>query len=211
MLSAILSSHFFWAAKFEQRFADDLWGGITVGFVGVEQFFDDEIDVTEEEEAWDPLTLLPVDDPNRINRFELITGIIAAMIGIGIFVWVIAPDGVLGWLVAEDFRPNIAWLVASTCIDLAVKLAVLWNGRWDRPTRWLEIGADVFGLHVIYRIVSSPEISTIAGVTIGLKVAFTIALIAACIGLIIKLVRLLWNMQFGQTWRWHVTFSNKTA
>jgi hypothetical protein len=119
---------------------------------------------------WDPLQLPPVEDPDRIDRFEIVAGIFFAalfIIALNFFYdWIGVIDltgddrGVIT-LLAPEFRQHVPWLSASFALDALLKLVVLAQGRWNRGTRLVQLATEGFGIFVLYRILVSDVIAVV--------------------------------------------------
>ncbi|MCA9900342.1 MAG: hypothetical protein H6654_06210 [Ardenticatenaceae bacterium] len=156
-------------------------------------------------EVWDPFTLPPVKDPNRIKRAELIVGI---FFGLLFLVWLNVFSGWLSganfgeegtgvWvLVTPEFMRLVPLFSASLLLDVGLKTAVLIQGRWNRITRTVELGTTLFGLFVAYRIFSLEQISTVPFFTTMVKIGLAVALVIGSIEMIGKLIRLLFGRPF---------------
>ena len=166
-------------------------GIITAIFAGLERIdWGNELASEFEQDSadWDPYQLPAIEDTSRINRFELIAGIVFSAIFIVIFnffyeiigyVDLSADDLRIQPFFSPEFRQFIPWLTAVWAIDALVKLMVIVNGRWTRLTRGFEILAQGLSLFVLYRIFQSPAITVIqevSGITyaiIGLVIVVT--------------------------------------
>ncbi|RPI28217.1 MAG: hypothetical protein EHM61_05900 [Acidobacteria bacterium] len=113
-------------------------------------------------ETWDPLSLPPVDDPQRASRIGSTVRlyfVIALMILFNLF-----PQWLGIYLVTSGQDPrfvsldqlgihlpmlalNVWWLFA-----LLQNLLLLQKGRWTWPTRWLQFGLGIFGAAILYQI-----------------------------------------------------------
>lgn len=113
-------------------------------------------------DAWDPLSLPPVDDPfqaSRIGATVRIYFVVALLILFNLF-----PEWLGIYLVASGHEArlvslhelgirlpmlalNIWWLIA-----LLQNLLLLKQGRWTLPIRWLQFGLGVFGAAIVYQI-----------------------------------------------------------
>ncbi len=181
-------------------------GIVTLIFAIIERVAGDTLELTDKKaKTWDPFTLPPVKDTDRINRSELLVGIFFTIVflswlnffpnwfggaefgdnGSGIFV-----------LVTAEFLQQIPWFTASLVLDLVLKTTVVIQGRWNRVTRWLELAASGFGLYVTYRVFSLEEISTVPFFTTGAKAVLAIILLVGAIEIIGKSVRLLMGRPF---------------
>lgn len=144
-------------------------GIITLVFAGLQWAGVEDKAWQEKDTAeWDPYQLPPVEDPDRINRFEILAGIFFSVFFIILFnffyEWVgfidlAGPErGVIPFFSAE-FGQFIPWLTASWALDSLLKIVVLVQGRWNRGTRVAELGTAAFGLYVLYLIYNSGTIT----------------------------------------------------
>ena len=181
-------------------------GIVTLIFAIIERTAGDSLTLPEKKaKEWDPFALPPVKDPDRIKRGELIAGI---FFGLLFLVWLnFFPDwlGVINigdegsgiWmLVTAEFLALIPWFSASLLLDVLLKTAVLLQGRWNRVTRWIEVGTSLFGLYVGNLVFSLEEISTVPFLTTMAKVGLAIGLFIGTIELVGKLIRLLLGRPF---------------
>jgi hypothetical protein len=179
-------------------------GLITVVFAVVERVEGDELGIeTKKATDWDPYQLPPVKDPDRINRFEMIVGIIFAALFIVAFNFFFEVIGFIDFtgedrgvipLLAGEFRQHVPWLTASWILDSLLKVAVLARGRWLRQTRWLQVAVDSFGIFVLFRIFISTTISVVPFFT---TIAKGIILLIMIIG-VLEILGLLYRLLFGR-------------
>jgi hypothetical protein len=72
-----------------------------------------------------------------------------------------------------------------------LKTAVMLQGRWYRPTRWLELLVDAFGLYVMVRFFILEAIIVVPFFNVIAKIVIAIILIVGLVELVVKLFRLL--------------------
>lgn len=161
-------------------------------------------------EDWDPYKLPKVEDPDRIKYGELIAGIVFTILAIILFnvfphwIGIItfsggADDPVVFPLLAPEFAVHIPWLTMDWTAEIVLRLIVLGQGRWQKPTRWLEFGLGLFGMYVAYRIVTGGPITTMDWLTTFVRVALWIGFFAGGFEAIGRLFRLLWGRPFLTT------------
>lgn len=131
-------------------------------------------------EAWDPLSLPPVDDPfqaSRIGATVRIYFVVALMILFNLFpqwlgVYFVASGQETRFVSLHELgirlpilALNIWWLIA-----LLQNLLLLKKGRWTFSIRWLQFGLGIFGATIVYQIMrataetfSQAEFSTAIG------------------------------------------------
>ncbi len=183
-------------------------GGITIVFAAIERLAGDSLKIPDPETAdWDPNKLPPIKDPDRINRGELLVEVVITFLFIAWLTsatnWVSGtPVGAEGsgiWiLISPEFVQFIPWLVASWLLETVVKTAVLIQGRWNRVTRWLELGANAFGFYVLYLIFQSGIIfsDTFSFLNTLAKPVLAIALFITALDMLSKLARLIFGRPF---------------
>jgi hypothetical protein len=90
---------------------------------------------TGDDAEWDPYSLEPVEEPDRIKRPELVAGIVWYAILIVLFnffpQWIgmvdtIAPEGVFIPLLSPEFAVFIHWLTAYWILGILLNLYLLW-------------------------------------------------------------------------------------
>lgn len=181
-------------------------GSITLVFAAIERLAGDSLDIPNRETAdWDPFNLPPVKDPDRINRGELLVEIVITFLFVA---WLSAntnwfggvPAGEEGtgiWiLISPEFVQFIPWLIASWLLEIGLKTAVLIRGRWNRITRWLELGVQAFGFYVLYLIFQSESIFAISFFNSLAKPILAIIILVTALDMLSKLARLILGRPF---------------
>ncbi|MEZ4591981.1 MAG: hypothetical protein R3D55_12695 [Chloroflexota bacterium] len=180
-------------------------GIVTLIFAVIERVAGDSLVWPEKKASeWDPFDLPPVTDPDRINRGEMAVGIFFCLLfltWLNIFPnWfggadIGEPEGWVFALVTAEFIALLPLLSASLLLDVVLKTAVFIQGRWNRVTRWIELGSELFGLYVVYRFFSLEEISIVPFFTMG-KTVLAIWIIIVVVKIIGQLYRLLLGRPF---------------
>lgn len=175
------------------------FASITIIFGILERLYAHKIQTGEDAE-WDPYSLEPVEEPDRTKRPELVAGIIWYVILIILFnffpQWIgmvdtIAPGGVFIPLLSPEFTVFIPWLSAYWTLGIGLKLYLLWQGRWQRPSRWMEFGLSIFGLYIAYHIATGDAITTMSLLDIFIRFGLWIGIIAGSVQAVVQLSRLL--------------------
>lgn len=157
---------------------------------------------------WDPISLPPVKDPDRINRFELGFGMLWTVAFIILFNFY--PDwiGIITFsddevetfrLLAPAFAVHIPWLTLVWTLELGIKSIVLAKGRWTRFTRWLELALVPLNIYILNRIRTGGEIFTITGLTTLFKLGLALVIVIVVLDGLHKLFRLLTGRAFITT------------
>ena len=143
------------------------------------------------DENWDPTSLRPVQDPHRIKRGDMIASIVGAFVSIWFVLslpdW-IGTEG--GGLFTAGYLVHTPWLIASWLFEIALKAAVVGNGRWTRITRILEVAQQSFDIYVLYRIVIGVVLISVPILDSLVKGALAIALVVIIIDTAVKFFKL---------------------
>lgn len=162
-------------------------GIVTLIFALIERAGDVSLERPEKKsKTWDPYQLPPVKDLDRIDRGEMVVGIIFTIAFIS---WLNFFPNWFGGVefgreitgIAVLFTPEFLQLIPlftlSLLLDLVLKTAVVTQGRWNWVTRWLELGSLAFGLYVTYRVFALEAISIVPFFTMGAKSILAIVLL----------------------------------
>ena len=117
--------------------------------------------------AWDPATLPPVNDPDRISYFGRIFAlyVIAALALLFNFFpeWVAVSvfkgdQGSAYPLLTPDFNRYMPLINTWWFFAFILNLVVLRQGRWRRATRWADVGLELFNAVILLLIVIGPPV-----------------------------------------------------
>jgi hypothetical protein len=149
--------------------------------------------------AWDPATLPPVNDPDRISYFgrifllyliaalALLFNVFPEWVGVVIFH---DSDTQVIPLLEPAFSRYLPYLNAWWALAFALTLVVLRQGRWRRGTRWADLALEVLNAVILLVIVAGPPVFRYdAWVKLVLQVFVVVSLIKACAMLYRLLVR----------------------
>ena len=183
-------------------------GIVTLIFAVIERVAGESLAIpSTSSKQFDPYNLPPVKDPDRINRGELLVGIFFTLLFLS---WLnFFPDWFGGanlvdgergifFLVAPEFMQFIPWISAAWLMDVGLKTAVVIQGRWNRMTRWLELGVQGFSLYVTYQIYLSEAISTVPFFTSMIKWILAVVMVITVLDMLGKLYRLLLGRPFSR-------------
>jgi hypothetical protein len=197
-----------WFSSYFQSAALNV-GILTLIFAAIEQA--QIINLPERAPAaadWDPISLPPVKDPDRINRFELGFGMLWTVAFIILFNFYPERIGIINIsggevetfrLLAPAFAVHIPWLTVLWTLELGLKSIVLAKGRWSRLTRWLELALVPLNIYILNRIRTGGEIFTIAGLTTLFKLGLALVIVIVVLDGLHKLYRLLMGRPFLST------------
>lgn len=131
--------------------------GIIVIVFAVLQRFDVKPETSQE---WDPLHLPAVEVEDPIRRGGIVAEITFSLVVIAILLFlpdkigvVISPGTEL--ILNPVIREYIPWIILAILLSIALDVVLLWRGRWETGTRLAKIGTNLFGLYVLYLLITS--------------------------------------------------------
>lgn len=134
-------------------------GMVVIVFALVERFGGPR--TRAQDKAWDPRSLPPGEDPERIGRTGLIIGTAAALFGLVVlnvyperFASTLSLDGSV-WqigLLGPGFWRYLPLLDLFFGMTVALNLVVLREGRWRALTRWLDLSCTLVFLFWLFRV-----------------------------------------------------------
>ena len=174
---------------------------ITITFAIIERVSDQKFNIDDESE-WNPYELAPVEknDRSRINKPGLVAGIVFYLFIIVLFnffpQWIgmvntIGEGSVFLPILAPEFSVYIPFLTAYWVLTILLKLFLIRQGRWQRSTRWMELGLSLFGLFITFQIATGGPITTMSWLDNFVRIALWIGIIVGSIDALVKLFRLL--------------------
>jgi hypothetical protein len=149
--------------------------------------------------AFDPATLPPVNDPDRIRYFGRIFALYA--IATLALVFNFFPDWVAVFvfhgrersaypLLTPEFSRYMPFLNAWWALAFVLNLVVLRRGRWTRATRWADVALEAGNAIILLLVVTGPPVFTYdLLVKLVLQVFLVISVIKVCEALYRLLVR----------------------
>ncbi len=152
----------------------DIWGemigivfttfGIIVIVFAILQRFDVRPETDQEE--WDPRQLPHIQEVDSVSRAGTVAEITFSLVIIAILLFlpdkigvVISPGMVvispgMEVLLNPVIISYIPLLILSILLGIALDVILLWRGRWETGTRLAKIGTNLFGLYVLYVLIS---------------------------------------------------------
>jgi len=118
-------------------------------------------------EAWDPTSLPPVDDPDRISAAGHVFSLYAIVALAVLFNFFPRWVGIFSvhdsqWRVIPFLRPEFAMhlplLNLWWGLAFMLNLIALRHGRWRRETRWAEFGLGLLGGIILFLIIIGPPV-----------------------------------------------------
>lgn len=193
------------------------FGSITLTFAVLDRVVPAEAWAGKGEEKWEPRSLPPIEDPERIERGGLIVASVFLVIGLLVFNlfpdWIgssfaRSSDGTLAWkanplLATAFFTMYLPWLNLLWLVQLALNVVLLRQGRWQLATRIVDLLLAVGSIVLIGQMLTGPSLVSLAGIESAelrdvltrvlpntIRLALVIALIATTGEGIAKVVRL---------------------
>jgi hypothetical protein len=123
--------------------------------------------MADKKETWDPRTLKPREEPERIHPVALVWS--TALLAAAILVFNLYPQSI-GMIFMRDGQWHIYPLFSQAFFSLVPLMSVAWTmqiilnvlllrqGRWEMGTRWFQVGIKVFGLVILGMIISGGSI-----------------------------------------------------
>jgi hypothetical protein len=172
-------------------------GTMTIVFAILERVLPDS---AEDEGEWDPRSLPEIENRTEIGRASLVfeIGLIIAALLLfnvfadwaGIYFFGSTADSAQDWRMLPVLSPaffsvylpllNVAWL-----LHIGLNIVLLWQGRWQRVTRFAQFLLALFDVYILYRLVTGP--SPVTFLSNLFQIGFAIALVVTAISAVHKL------------------------
>lgn len=111
----------------------------------------------ESDEEWNPRELPAVPPADLVGRGEVVFGFVVSALALALLLFyrdrlgvVVHPGGEL--LLNRVFLDNLPWIGGALVSGMALKVVLLWRGRWHWSTRVAHVALDLFGVYVAYRV-----------------------------------------------------------
>jgi hypothetical protein len=157
-------------------------------------------------QAWDPATLPPVNDPDRVSYFGRIfllwaTAALALLFNffppwVGI-VAIHNTDVQMIPLLLPAFARYLPLLNGFWALAFALNLVVLRQGRWRPSTRWADLGLTAANAAILAVIINGPRVFEYDSLV---KLVLWIVVVCIAIDCCVRLFRLLMHRQL-EPWR----------
>jgi hypothetical protein len=195
------------------------FGSVTLTFAVLERVIPASAWEKTTDKEWDPRSLPPVEDRERIERGGLIASSVFLVIALVIFNlfpdWIgfgfvrSAGDGLAGWqfgpvLAPVFFSAYLPWLDGIWIVQLLLNIVLIRQGRWQLPTRLVDLALALGSVVLLGQMLTGPSIITLDSIQLTelrdtlsrflpsmVRLALLIALIATGGESIAKLVRLI--------------------
>jgi hypothetical protein len=131
--------------------------GIIVIVFAILQRFDVRPDT--DQEKWDPRQLPHVGEADTVSRAGTVAEITFSLVAIAILLFLPDKIGVvirpgMQVLINPVILSYIPLIILPILLGIALDVILLWRGRWETGTRLAKIGTNLFGLYVLFVLVS---------------------------------------------------------
>jgi len=114
----------------------------------------------ETEQEWDPRDLPAIEEMDTINRGGTVAEITFSLVIIAILLFL--PDKI-GVVISPGMEVilnpvivgYIPLIIVAIMLGIALDVILLWRGRWEISTRLAKIGTNLFGIYVLFVLISS--------------------------------------------------------
>ena len=126
-------------------------------------------------ETWDPRSLEPISEPERIKVGELIAEVVFTLgvvlvlnvypqiIRLGFFSqgqWTFVP------VLSDAFFSYLPWINLACALQIIQNLVLMRQGRWQPATRWSGLAVDIFGVGLTYAMLTGPALIDLSAATL---------------------------------------------
>ena len=116
-----------------------------------------------EVEDWDPRQLPVIEEENIINRSGIVAEITMSLILVAVLLFlpdkigaVISPATPGSDVILNPVLINyLPLIILAVLLGVGLDVILLWRGRWENGTRIAKIGANLFGIYVLYVLVNA--------------------------------------------------------
>ncbi|MFN2211489.1 MAG: hypothetical protein ACK2UM_09410 [Anaerolineales bacterium] len=134
--------------------------GIIVIVFAVLQRFDIKPD--EKDEEWDPRELPEIEPRDTVSRTGFVVEITFSLVVLAILLFL--PDKI-GVIVSPGTEiilnpvigTYIPLIMLSVLLGIALDVILLWRGRWEMVTRLAKIAINLFGIYVLYVLITAHQ------------------------------------------------------
>lgn len=114
----------------------------------------------DQDDEWDPQELPEIEVQDSVNRTGTVVEITFSLVIIAILLFL--PDKIGVWvtpytevLLNPVLTSYIPLIILSILLGIALDVITLWRGKWETSTRLAKIGVNLFGLYVLFVLISS--------------------------------------------------------
>jgi hypothetical protein len=158
------------------------FGSVTLTFAALERIVPasawGEVHDEEGDKEWDPRSLPPIEDPDRIERGGLIVASVFLVIALLVFnlfpewigfSFVQTGDGMVRWetnplLAPAFFSAYLPWVNVLWFAQLALNVILLRQGRWQLVTRIVDLVLSLGGIILVGQMLTGPSLISLASI-----------------------------------------------
>ena len=131
--------------------------GIIVLVFAVLQHFD--VRPETEQEEWDPRDLPAIEKTDTINRGWTVVEITVGLVIIAILLFLPDKIGVvlspgMEFILNPVIINYIPLIILTMLLGIGLDVILLWRGRWETSTRIAKIATNLFGIYVLYVLIT---------------------------------------------------------
>ena len=138
-------------------------GWVVIILAVIERFFPGvETSEKDEEEKWDPYSLLQVEYPQRIKLWESVMRILVASVLLTVAnlypQWIgvlFNTDGLWSFvpILSVDFAAYLPWLNLLWALSIIFSLVLIRKGEWTSFTRWFYFAIEIYTIGFLFAMV----------------------------------------------------------
>jgi hypothetical protein len=153
----------------------------------------------ELEKPWDPRTLPAIEETERVKVGETLVGIgfsIAALVFFNFYLDSVGVYRLPGgeWqrfpIFSEPFRSYVPWLTLWWGATLMLSIVVLVRGHWQAWSRLAQIAVDLFGVGILFSMLTGGPLAVWAPLEPAFKVTIAIILVVTVVDVVKRLYAL---------------------
>lgn len=160
-------------------------------------------ELEQQSEAWNPRSLPPVEDYNRVSVFETVFTVVFTTAFIVFLNVALDSQGRLtvqgsDWtsisIFSAEFLRYVPWLTALLVAELAVSVVALIRGRWTPLLRLANMALNVLWIALAYLMLTGPSLAGWDALDLAFQIVVAIILVAN----VIELVQQAWRLWRGR-------------
>ena len=150
--------------------------------------------------TWDPAKLPQVQDPDRVNRTEVLVGMLFTLLALLVFNFAPQWIGIGGWqdgrfelipVLSNSFLRFVPLMSALWLAELTLKAAVYRSNRWSKTLRWVQVALNAAAVALLYTLVRNAMFSDMDIVNSIIQITLSIAMVVTALETVYKAYQLL--------------------
>ena len=132
------------------------FGSIVLVFAVLQRF---DVRPETEQEEWDPRDLPAIEETDTINRGWTVAEITVGLVIIAILLFLPDKIGVvlspgMEFILNPVIINYIPLIILTMLLGIGLDVILLWRGRWETSTRIAKIATNLFGIYVLYVLIT---------------------------------------------------------